>query len=420
MTGQPDWLTLDNAAKIYPASSTHEAPQVFRLRLDFAQPIRFPAIEEALAAVVSRCPYFQVHLRRGLFWYYLQRHDAPVSIELLDSRPITHIDLRKDTHLLVVKARGRSLAVDFSHVLTDGAGALRFLLSLATEYLRRRGESVEAPEGFLDPATQPEPEEYVDSHKEYFLRDSPSPNRFDPAFHLPGGSPHRGYYRVLTALLELDAVRRRAKSLGASLTEYTVAAYLFVLLRIRRTLGGSRRPIIRIEVPVNMRHVRPSKSMRNFSLFVSPEVDARVGEYSFEELVLRVHHTLRSQVDHRELLRQIGRNVRGELNPFVRGMPLVLKDLLLSAVHTRLGPNLYSGVVSNLGPVLLPESLERHIESVRFFLGPSPTMKTNCSLLSYRGTLVFSLGSVLESRRFERELLYHLRDEGFSVAVREE
>ncbi len=420
MTESSDWLTLDNAAKIYPSSSTEEAPQVFRLSCDFARPIRFEALEEALAAMMNRCPYFQVSLKQGLFWYYLQRHDAVPSIRLLDEGNITPIRIREEQHLLSVKIRGNRLAVDFSHVLTDGAGGLRFFLSLVTEYLRRRGESVAEPDGFLDPDSPPAPEESVDAHKASFVRDSPAPAGLDTAFHLPGRRPVAGYYRVITGTLEVDALRHKAKSTGVSMTEYVVASYLWALLKLREESPGRQTPTVRIEVPVNMRPIQGTDTMRNFSLFVSPSVDARLGKFSFEELLPRIHHTMRSQLDRKELLRQIGRNVRGELNPLVRVMPLFAKNLLLSVIHKRLGPSLYSGVVSNIGPIRLPTSLEEHLESFRFFLGPSPEMKTNCSVLSFRGRLHLSVGNVLESRDFERTFFYHLRDQGLSPVIAEE
>jgi hypothetical protein len=420
VTESSDWLTLDNAAKIYPSSSTDEAPQVFRLTCDFLRPIRYEALEEALAAMMYRCPYFQVSLKRGLFWYYLQRHDAVPPIQLLDEGHITPIRIREDQHLLSVKIRGNRLAVDFSHILTDGAGGLRFFLSLVTEYLRSRGESVEKPEGFLDPDSPPAPEEAVDAHKESFVRGSPAPAGLDRAFHLPGKRLPPGHYRVITGTLEVDDLRHKAKSTGVSMTEYIVASYLWTLLKLREEIPGRRASTVRIEVPVNMRPIQGTDTMRNFSLFVSPSVDTRLGDFTFEELLPRIHHMMRSQVDRKELLRQIGRNVRGELNPFVRVMPLFAKDLLLSVMHKRLGPSLYSGVVSNLGPIRLPSSLEEHLESFRFFLGPSPEMKTNCSVLSFRGRLHLSVGNVLESRDFERSFFYHLRDQGLTPVITEE
>ena len=103
-----------------------------------------------------------------------------------------------------------------------------------------------------------------------------------------------------------------------------------------------------------MRRFFPSKTLRNFRSYVSPEIDVSLGGYSFEEVVKRVHHSLRMQIDARELGRQIGRNVRAERHPLIRVAPLFVKDLVLSVSYQRIGEDAYSGVLSNLGRIVVP------------------------------------------------------------------
>lgn len=133
---EADWLTLDNAAKIYPTASSKLSPTVFRLSAMLRAPVRLSALQQASDALVRRCPYFQVYLRRGLFWYYLQRHRDTPRVQLLDRSSLESLPAGgKTEHLLRIRARGRTIAVDFSHILTDGAGGLRFFRSLLAEYL---------------------------------------------------------------------------------------------------------------------------------------------------------------------------------------------------------------------------------------------------------------------------------------------
>jgi len=134
---EQDWITLDNAAKIYPTAFTRLFPVVFRLSAILRAPVRLSALQQASDALVRRCPYFQVHLRRGLFWYYLQRHHHTPRVHLLERSALEILPARgKTEHLLRIRARGRTIAVDFSHILTDGSGGLRFFRSLLAEYLR--------------------------------------------------------------------------------------------------------------------------------------------------------------------------------------------------------------------------------------------------------------------------------------------
>jgi hypothetical protein len=420
-----DWLRLDNAAKIYPAASTAESPAVFRLSATFERPVRIAALEQAFSALLDRCPYYQVYLRRGVFWYYLQKHERVAPIELLSVSPNLGMPIhQKNTPLLRLAARGSTMALDFSHILTDGLGGMGFLTSLAAEYLRRCGIEVEPWQGSLDPSDDPHPEEYEDAHRRHFESGRPKPLRLSGAYHLPRDARRDASLGFLTGRMPVDAVLDLARSLGVSLTEYLVALYIDSIARVRaearKTDGGAERTVIRIQVPVNMRRHYASQTMRNFSLFVSPEIDLALGSYSFEEIARKTHLSMRMQLDRKELQRQISRNVAGELNGFVRGTPLFLKDLLLSVMHRRLGAAPYSGVLSNLGRIELPAPLHRHVKELGFYLAPDPAMRKNCSVLSYGDTLTVAFGSTITSRAFEKSFFTALVRRGVPVRIKEQ
>jgi len=181
-----------------------------------------------------------------------------------------------------------------------------------------------------------------------------------------------------------------------------------------------RRSIIRLEIPVDMRRYYPSETMRNFSLFLSPEIDFGLGEYSFDEVLKIVHHSVQLLKNSKQLGRQISRNVGSELNPFIRYMPLFIKDMILSSVYSRLGESLHSGVISNLGQVELSPQLVPHIESLQLLLSPNHVMKKSCGVLSMDDRLFITFARVIEERRLERLFFTHLADRGIPVSLKEE
>jgi hypothetical protein len=419
---QQGWLTLDNAARIYPAALSEWSPDVYRLSVTLKAPIRVPTLQQALRTAFPRFPYFQVHLQRGLFWYYLQRDEDIPDLHPLSSVPVSVMPGRLgSSHLLRVQARGKTIAVDFSHVLTDGAGAVRFLGTLTTQYLRLLGVPIIRWEPFLDPEEPASPGEYEDAYSRFFNRNSPGPPGLSPAYHLP--EPPQSLYRVISGHMSVSDTLELARSHGVSLTEYLVAVYMHSLAQIRASNADGRdgvaRGILRIEVPVDMRRFYPSRTMRNFSLYVSPEIDLRVGPYEFSEIVQRVHHSMTLQVDRRELGRQIARNMRAQRNPFIRIMPLFLKDLLFSFVREHMGERPYSGVLTNLGRIVVPEEIIPHVDGFGVMLGPNPRMKTNCAILSFGDALSINFGSVIESRELERLFFMHMVRAGVRVIVAE-
>jgi hypothetical protein len=92
---------------------------------------------------------------------------------------------------------------------------------------------------------------------------------------------------------------------------------------------------------------------------------------------------------------------------------------MLSHVRERMGEEPYSGVLSNLGKIVVPPEIESHVESFGLVLGPNPLMKTNCAVLSFRDDLYVNFGSVIESRELERLFLAHIARSGVRVSVTE-
>jgi len=420
-----DWLKLDNAAKIYPATSTEKSPAVFRLLVTLSNPIKLWKLQQALEKVMFRCPYFQVYLKRGFFWYYLQRHNNIPEIQLLEPIPNPELSSKEKTsHLLQVSVRENRIAIDFSHIITDGNGAARFLLTLVYEYLKLCGIKIERNDDILNPEEKPEIDEYEDAHRKFFKGGVSKPENFSPAFHLPGKPLKQKKFTVITGKVQVVQMLDLVREKNVTLTEYLTALYLSCLIQIfEDEVQNGRKPgrsVIRLEVPVNMRQFHKSRTMRNFSLYVSPEIDLKLGNYIFDELLKRVHHSLQMQIDSKELGRQISRNVGAELYPLVRVLPLFLKDLHLSWLYSRLCENVYSGVLSNLGKVNIPEEMTPFIESFKVLLYPNRVMKKSCSIISYQNDLNITFCGCIENRDLERLFFTKIINTGIPVKVTEE
>lgn len=420
---EEDWLRLDNAAKIYPATHNDVTPAVFRVSVTLHEAVRIRELQQALERIIGRVPYYQVYLKRGFFWYFLQRHKHPPRIRPLADRPLTTISLhRTDEQLFNVSAGDSTIAVDFSHVLTDGYGAMRFLASVVVEYLRLLGHDVAPGPLLMDPDAPVPPEEYEDAFQSLYRPGVPTAPDLEPAYHI-GGIPSVRGYRTITARMPIADALTVAKRYKATLTEYIVATYMQAIKSVFDTHDQGvikpRRRIIRIEVPVNMRRFYPSRTMRNFSLFVSPEIDLRLGSWSFDDIVRVVHHQMNVQLEPNELARQISRNVGGERSTLVKIVPRVIKDAYLGYLRRTIGDRSYSGVVSNLGRFILPEETKPFVKSVGVVLGPNTSYKTCCAVVSFAEELYLTFGSVIQNRTVERAFLRKLASEGLDVIVSE-
>lgn len=420
MKNNDAWFKLDNAAKIYPALSIKKSPPQFRLTVSLEKPVNYHFFKQAWENLLQRCPYFQVYLKRGLFWYYLQKHDNIPSIELMKPVPDLTFDHKKRTsHLLKATLRGNTIALDFSHILTDGNGGMRFLQALIFEYFKLMKINVDPGKNMLFAGSDPRKEEYEDAFLKFFPGKLPKPDRLKKAFHLSGTFFTNNNFRIISGELSLDNILTTSRNLHVSITEYLTAVYLSSLLKIFLQEKSKRTTVLRLEVPVDLRRYYDTVTMRNFSLYNSIEIDLKLGEYSFTDILKKVHHSMRLQTDRKELNRQVSRNVRGETNPFIRIVPIIMKNIYMAELYSRLGERCYSGVISNLGPIALPEDFGSHIESFNFILNPNQVMKKSITLLSWQEILRINISSVIKDRELERLFFTKLTEDGIEVKIKE-
>jgi hypothetical protein len=417
------WYALDNAAIIMPANSDTIETGLFRLSADLDENVRLPELQGALDQVCRRFPYFAVDLRRGFFWHYLEPHRGRVMVQSDAESPCQGFDMHwSGTCLFRVRAKGSRVAVEFAHILTDATGGIRFLKNLVVEYFRRRGihpgPEIGSDRDLRDLDGPIDPEELEDAYNRSFPGGYPHPPKEAPAFHIDSRLLAPGDYRVTRLSLSLTAALAVAKSFACSLSELLVAVYLEALQEIwlatpaRRRKGRSR---LSIEVPVNMRRFYPTATMRNFSLFVHVEQDMLLGRRQFADIAERVHHLMRLEVDRSAMTRHISRNVRGGRLLPLRLIPLLLKAPLMRFLYSLYGDNIISGVLSNIGPVILPPAFAARVRRLDFIHAPSRRARTKISVLSYADTLSIGFGSLARSREVERLFASGLRALGLDL-----
>lgn len=283
------WLRLDNAAKIFPAIRSTELTAVIRISVELTERVKARQFMEAIRAIGNRFPYYSVKLKPGFFWYYLEFDDVPVNVGVDSGIPCR--EFRKDEVMFRILVRKNRISVEFSHILTDGTGAFEFLKTLLISYFQNFGVNFPSQIHYLRPGEKASEEEFEDAYNRYFTNKTFPVIRVPEAFHIPFALKPKPRFSVLLGIIPVDDIVKKAKEFEVSLTEYLTAVYLYALQDVYKNLPERTKQKcpgkVRIEVPVNLRKMFPSKTMRNFSLYVMPEIDLRLGDYSFEEIVKR-------------------------------------------------------------------------------------------------------------------------------------
>lgn len=418
----PPWYRLDNAGKLYPSLTGSRRTTLFRVSADLNAPVHAGRLQQALDNLMPRFPYYAVHLKRGVFWYSLDASKRMPEITGDSIYPCMRYPLlKRGTFPFRVRIWRNRIAVEFSHVLSDGTGALTFLKSLLAEYLHLSGVSRKDCGEIPVPGKGPRFGESEDAFKRFGDTSLPSNRHLEKAFRLPLALEKSGMYRITTGIMPGEILKSRARDYGATVSEFLTAVMLDGFVRMIMDMPGAMRKKViapvRINVPVNLRSFWDTRTMRNFFVSVEPEIDPRLGDWSFEEILERTRSYMAFEVDKRALAARMARNIRGEKNTAARLLPLVIKDLALPGIYSSMAADLYTSGLSNLGRVTMPEHLIPHIRRFDFIPPPAMDEKVKASVIGWGNQVHMSFGRLVRPAITELYVFQSLIGHGIPVKV---
>lgn len=183
------------------------------------------------------------------------------------------------------------------------------------------------------------------------------------AWHLTGTPETDGYKDLVTLMVPADKLRSCAKDHGVSVTELLCAAMMQAILELQteKVPNPRHRKPVKVLLPVNLRKLFPSKTLRNFASYITPEIDPRLGACSFQELCALVHHKMGLENNRWTMRAKFAANVASERSPVLRIMPLFIKNIAMKAVFDTVGECKSCLCLSNLGRVELPDVMVPYV-----------------------------------------------------------
>ena len=323
-------MKLDNAAKIYPAARTRRWTNVFRVSITLKEEINPEVLQTALDKIRRRFPSICVKVKPGMFWYYIEETGFSPTVEEEGPHACMKMSFSdiKNCAFRVLYYKNR-ISAEFFHSLTDGNGALVFLKTLAATYIEIK-HNIDIPhtDGVLDISTGAKKEELEDSFLKY-SRKVKSGRRDTNAYILRGTHINENFTPLITGVIDVDEIKQKAKEHNITITSYLVSILCYVLQNIQedKIVDIRKRKPIKILLPVNLRTFYPSKTLRNFVLYITPGINPQMGRYSFEEITKSIYHQMGYELTEKQMNARIVTNVNDELNPIVRIMPLFIKKL---------------------------------------------------------------------------------------------
>jgi len=421
------WYRLDNSAKIYPAIMSDRQSTLFRIAFTLKMPIEPDILQKALENIYNRYPYYNVTLRKGLFWNYLEKNTEPCSIHCDTPSPCENINaIYYNGYLYKVLYFKNRIAVEFSHVMTDGYGGLEFIKTLVMEYLRLCGHEIQNDGTIIEPNSQIDPMELSDDHKRYSAStDYPEPPKNErnlfgdtKAFQTKGHRLQVGEFNIITGITNVIDLKNAAKKFDVTITELLTAVYMDSLIAIQKEQikNPKKYSSVAIQVPVNMRNMLESVSMRNFSLFVTPTLNPPDFP-DFEGLLSFIKEFIRESTKIEKMMQIMRDNVSVGENLFVRHVPLLLKTPITKYIINTQGSTQHSGTLSNLGLIKLPPSMSTHVDSITVNIGPDPNSKASCAMAGFEGKIYITFGRIIKDAIIERHFFRRLRRLGIPIKI---
>lgn len=414
------WVKLDNAAKIYPAARRKNWSNLFRQSVTLTENIDVRVLQNALDVTVKRFPSIAARLRKGAFWYYLQQVESAPQISEEHSYPLVFMDreeMRKCAFRVI--AYKNRIAVEYFHSLTDGNGALVFLKSLTAEYLEQKYRvSIPFENGVLDRRELPKEEELEDSFLKY-AGNVPASRKDTNAWHMSGEPQKDGFLNLTCFQIPVKPALELAHKHNATLTVFMSAVMMKALLNLQneKNPNTKRQKRIKLLIPVNLRNLFPSNTLRNFAMYTIPELDPRLGAYSFDEICKIIQHKMGTEFTAKHMSCVIATNVNDERNPLVRLIPLPLKNAVMKAIFDSVGEKKSCLTLSNLGQVKIPEAMAQYVRRFDFILGVQAAAPYNCGMLSYGDTIYINFIRNIQDAELERHFHAVLQKMGLPTVV---
>ncbi|MDR1940536.1 MAG: hypothetical protein LBQ40_07090, partial [Clostridiales bacterium] len=417
------WLKIDNSARIYPMLYGKKTQNIFRISCELDREVDPDVLTRALTDILPRYPSFNVKMRKGFFWYYFEENSKPPLVFFDGDVKIDNIDFAKNnSYIFRTTYFNRVFSIDFYHSVTDGRGGSEFIKALLLRYLELIGCDVDG-EGIVKPYNSPPTKGEIEDS---FL------NNYRPVpikdIELKGFLGGRGYVvkgvplddsecGIINGLAETSEIKRVAKKYGVTVTAYLGGLFMYSIYKTNYDGEYDKRPI-KLMIPVNLRKIFPSKTLRNFTFALMAEAPATGGEPTLGYFVECVAAQLKKGLEPKSIATKVAGSVKLDKNLLVKLLPLPIKFAVFRAgqsIIRKISGN--TAVLTNPGIIEMPESVKPYLKHMSMVLIPIKDASTTCAVLTYNGEMSLTFSRRHKDVEIVREFFGEMVREGLKFTL---
>ena len=413
------WTRLDNASKLFPATSNNKDTKVFRLACELYEDVDPVILQQALNLTIESFPLYRSVLRKGAFWYYFESSDIQPEVEI-ESSPVCAPIYIKDRRNLLFKVFYFNKRINFEifHALSDGAGAIWFMETLIYHYMTLKYKATfddKLPNlNYKASISQKMDDSFGRNyHGGDVLKKMLKVNvkKSLHAYNIKGTRIDENRTKLIEGSMSVKAVLDQAHEYNTTITVFLTSLLIYSIYKEMPTKMKNR-PII-LSIPINLRPYFESATARNFFSTMNVIYDFEISSPDFNEIIKSVSESFKRGLTKEQLDQHLDKFMALEKNPITRVIPLTLKDYSLYIGNT-LNDRKVTSSLSNIGRIIMPTEFEAYIRQFSICVSARRPLITLCS---YGDRMVISFTSPFEETDIQRTYFQFLSNKGIDIQI---
>lgn len=411
-----EWKRLDNASKIFPATSNNKDTKVYRISAELYKDVDPRNLQKALNLTLKSFPIYKSILRRGVFWYYFESSNIYPKVEIESTNPCSAIYIEGKKNLLFrVSYYKKRINLELFHALTDGAGSIWFIETLIFYYMKinyknELGDSIPSLE-YRASISQKMDDSFWKNYTPNIKDIHEKKIKFKTAYTIKGKRLDENKMKVIEAAMSVEEVLNISRKYDTSMTVFLTSLLMYSIY-IDMPKTKRKKPIV-LSVPINLRGYYNSSTARNFFTTMNISYDFQNNSSEFKDIVEYVDKEFKKGLVEENINLKLARFMKLENNLIARIVPLIIKDFFMK-IADKFNDKRITSSISNIGRIKTNKEFKNNIKQFSICVSARAPKITFCS---YGDRLAITFTSPYVETDIQRVFFQFLSNKGVKIEI---
>ncbi len=400
------WYKLDNVGKLFSSLADGHFQNIFRYSATIKDEVDKEILQDALLETLKVYENFNVNLKKGLFWYYLEETNKTYIVREENLPICAKIYHNSNDFLFRITYYHKRINFEVSHILSDGRGSVEFFKTLISNYVIKKYQL----ENINISTKNSHIEKSEDSFTKYYKKGQNDIKKYKNIYHYKQ-KKLKYTTRYLEAHMSVSKVLNIAHTHHVTLTTLLLSVLIHSFRNVLYEKDLHKN--IKIDIPVDLRNYYKSSSLKNYFGLTSVVYQYQTRNDSIQDIMKSVDSQLKDNLLLENLQKRVNKYIAFEKNIFCRIAPLFMKNMVLKIIDT-FTSNMCTSCVSNIGIIKLEDSITPYIDNINIICSTTGFQFIMCS---YKDDLSIGISSVYKYNDVIKEFCRWFSDNGIDVTI---